>query len=82
MFLISWSVFPTKYFQPSLIFVSKAVDYLTEAPFKGALLQGRLLALPKIIALGWKGLPGTNILAYYIHNECTLKDLKYWLELP
>jgi hypothetical protein len=27
--------------------------------------MGRLLALPATIRLGWKGLPGTNTLAYY-----------------
>jgi hypothetical protein len=32
---------------------------------KGSSLKGRLLALPTNIRLGWKGLPGTNTLAYY-----------------
>jgi hypothetical protein len=31
----------------------------------------RLLALPKNIRLGWKGLQGTNSLAYYVHLENT-----------
>ncbi len=31
----------------------------------GAPLQGRLLTLPTNLRLGLKGLPGTNILAYY-----------------
>ncbi len=31
----------------------------------GAPLQGRLLALPTSNRLGWKSLPGTNIIAYY-----------------
>jgi hypothetical protein len=31
----------------------------------GAALWGRLLALPTNIRLGWKGLPGTNTLAYF-----------------
>jgi hypothetical protein len=30
-----------------------------------AKLLGRLLALPTNIRLGWKGVPGTNALAYY-----------------
>ncbi len=30
----------------------------------GAPLKGRFLALPANIRLGWKGLPGTNVLAY------------------
>ncbi len=36
------------------------VNFLT-----GALLYGRLLASPENTRLGWKGLPGTNTLAYY-----------------
>jgi hypothetical protein len=31
----------------------------------GAPLKGMLLASPTNIRLGWKGLPGTNTLAYY-----------------
>jgi len=31
----------------------------------GVPLKGRFLALPTNIRLGWKGLPGTNTLAYY-----------------
>jgi len=46
-------------FQPSLIFVYKNT-YLNEAEFKC-----RLLALPTNIRLVWKGLIGTNYLAYY-----------------
>jgi hypothetical protein len=34
-------------------------------PLLAALLYGRLLALPTKIRVGWKGLPGTNTLAYY-----------------
>jgi len=46
-----------KSFQPSLMFISKAVSYYRVKP----LLQlGRLLAVPTNIGLGWKGLPGTN----------------------
>jgi hypothetical protein len=33
-------------------------------PSEGAPLLGRILALPTNIRLGWKGLPGTNALAY------------------
>ncbi len=47
-----------KPFQPSLMFAVKAVAYPSEAPF-------RYLASPTNIRLGWKGLPGTNTLAYY-----------------
>jgi hypothetical protein len=32
---------------------------------QGAPLKGRFLALPTNIRLGWKGLPGTNTLAFY-----------------
>jgi hypothetical protein len=34
-------------------------------PLSGAQLLGRPPALPTNIRLGWKGLPGTNALAYY-----------------
>jgi hypothetical protein len=45
---------------------------LTSLPsLSGALLKGRLLALPANIGLGWKGLPGTNALAYYKKLELT-----------
>jgi hypothetical protein len=40
-------------------------------PILGAPLQGRLLALPTNIRLGWKGLPGTNALAYFENSELT-----------
>ncbi len=33
--------------------------------FSGAPLEGRLLASPTNIRLGWKSLPETNSLAYY-----------------
>ncbi len=52
------------------MFVGKAertqVKHLSDAP-----LKGRLLALPTNIRLGWKGLPGTNILAYYEKSQLT-----------
>jgi hypothetical protein len=37
----------------------------------GAPLQGMLLALPANIRLGWKYLPGANILAYYKNPQIT-----------
>jgi hypothetical protein len=37
----------------------------------GALLQGRLLALPSNNRLGWKGLPVTNTLAFYENSKIT-----------
>jgi hypothetical protein len=36
-------------------------------PLSGALLYGRLLASPANIKLGWKGLQGTNALAYSVN---------------
>jgi hypothetical protein len=41
----------------------KGGAYPNKASFR--LLLARLLALPTNIRLGWKGLPGTNALAYY-----------------
>jgi hypothetical protein len=37
----------------------------------GAPHEGRLLALPANIRLGWKGLPGINTLAYYKNLQIT-----------
>jgi len=54
---------PGKPFQPCLVFAGKAGAYLSESPFKTP-LYGRLLALPTNTRQGWKGLPGTNTLAY------------------
>ncbi len=48
---------PGKPFQHSLTFVSKARAYLSKEPL-------RLVTLPTNIRQGWKGLPGTNTLAY------------------
>jgi len=43
------------------MFAGKArVKHLSSAP-----IQGRLLSSLANIRLGWKGLPGTNALAYY-----------------
>ncbi len=52
--------FPGKPFQPSLMFAVKARAYPSEASFRCSTLD--LLANDK---LDWKGLPGTNTLAYY-----------------
>jgi len=41
------------------MFAGKVGAYPSES------LQGRPLALPTNIRLGWKGLPRTNTLAYY-----------------
>ncbi len=38
---------------------------------KGVLLE-KSLALPTNIRLGWRGLPGTNTLAYYENPEITV----------
>ncbi len=46
------------------MFVGKARAYPSEA-LSGASLYGRPLALPLNIRPGWKGLLGTNSLAYY-----------------
>jgi hypothetical protein len=49
------------------MFASKAGAYPREA-LSGAPLEGRFLALPANIRLGWKGLSVTNTLAYYKHT--------------
>ncbi len=71
MSLISQSVCKT--FQQSVIFVSKAGAYRGRTPehLKGASPQGRLLAFPTDIRLGWKGLPATNTVAYQEHLYVT-----------
>jgi hypothetical protein len=50
-------------FQPSLIFVSKAGNIRVKRPL-GAPLYGRLLLALLDISAEWKGLQGTNTLAY------------------
>ena len=55
---------PGKILQPSPMFVGKAGAYPIVEPLKGASIN-LPLALPANIRLGWKGLPGTNTLAYY-----------------
>ncbi len=42
----------------------RSLECLSLAHFR-APLQGRILALPTNIRLGWKGLPGKNTIAYY-----------------
>ncbi len=64
-----------KPFQPSLMFVNEAEAYLSET----VLLKRIPLALPTNIRLGWKALPGTNTLAYYIHSVIT--DVKSFIRL-
>ncbi len=56
--------FPSKPSQPSLMISAKAGAYPREEHLEGA-SHGQALALPSIIRLGRKGLPGTNTLAYY-----------------
>ncbi len=48
----------------------KAGAYLSEA-LTGVPFLDKLLALPAIIRLGWKGLLGTNALAYCENSEIT-----------
>jgi hypothetical protein len=48
------------------------VEHLKETP-----LKSRLLALLTKIRLSWKGLPGTNALAYYEHLQVT--DVKRFI---
>ncbi len=50
------------------------MKHLSDAPF-----YGRVLALPTNNSLGWKGLSGTNTLAYYENLEIT--DRKSFITL-
>jgi hypothetical protein len=45
----------------------------------GAPHYGKLLALPMSIRLGWKGLLGTDTLAYYENSQIT--DMKSFITL-
>ncbi len=54
------------------MFAGKAGAYPSEAPF-------RLLASPTNIRLGWKGMPGTNTLAYY--GKASLTAVKRFITL-
>ncbi len=61
--IYSWSLYYKTFYGGNLrIFLisQTRVKHLLGAP-----LQGRPLALPTNIRLGWKGLPGTNTLAHY-----------------
>jgi len=51
------------------MFVSKAEAYLSEATIR--CFKDRLVALPKDSGPSWKGLPGTNTLAYHEHSKIT-----------
>jgi hypothetical protein len=52
-------------FQPCLMFVGKARSLPQSGALKGASLT--LLPYPHI-RLGWKGLPGTNTVAYWAYS--------------
>ncbi len=52
-----------KLFELSLMFPVKAI--IRVKLLSGGPLKGKLLALSTNITLGWKGLLGTNTLAYY-----------------
>ena len=56
---------PGKPIQSSLMFAGKAKACLSGATHRQA------LAFPSDIRLGWKGLPGTNSLAYYERSYLT-----------
>jgi hypothetical protein len=45
--------------------------------FQGALLLWRVLALPMSTRLGKKGLPGTNVLAYFASSVSNKKDTSF-----
>ncbi len=59
------------HFRPSPMFVSKSGAFLSKTHFRFYPLE-MLLALPTNIVLGWKGLTGTNTLAYYEHFYITV----------
>jgi hypothetical protein len=58
------------YLQPMLEPIR--VEYL-----EGHHTNGKFLALPANIRLGWKGLPGTNTLAY--HDTATIMTVKSFI---
>ncbi len=64
---------PGKLFQPILMLVGNARTYPIEEPFKG-----RLLALHTNNRLGWRGLPGTNTLAYYVGGLDKFKTFNFF----
>jgi hypothetical protein len=47
----------------------------------GAPLYGKFLALPTNTRLGWKGLPGTNTLAYY-RNSLITTVISFMIRAP
>ncbi len=61
---------PGKPFRPSLRFAGMAGAYPSKAPFICFTL-GWAPCLNTNIRLGWKGLPGTNTLAYYENSSIT-----------
>ncbi len=67
MFVISYSVFHGKHLQPGLMFESKDRSTPKGSTFQVLPLRLSSLALPTNIEPVWKGLPGTNTLAYYKH---------------
>jgi hypothetical protein len=56
---------PDKSFQPRLMFVGTAGAYPIEEPLRCSTLGVGSWPLPTNIRLDWKGLLGTNTLAYY-----------------
>jgi hypothetical protein len=48
-----------------MITLQKTQFRKTNEALLGAPLLGRLMTLPIVIRLGWKGLPGMNALIYY-----------------
>jgi hypothetical protein len=57
-------IFPSRPFQPNLILVGKARSLLSSlAPKRYSL--GQLPGIRINIRQGWKGLPGTNTIAFY-----------------
>ncbi len=54
---------PDRSFQPSAKFLGKA----RSLPKSG--ISGVPLSLLESIRLGWKGLPRTNTLAYFVHSK-------------
>ncbi len=70
MFVISYSVWYDRSFQPNLMLASKAEAYKSEASFRCSILVYAPGLLTKI-RIGWKGSPCTNSLAYYKHLSIT-----------
>ncbi len=62
MFVISWSVRP---FQPKIMSVGEPRAYHRGGGHQKCAPLTKALAIFVNIRPGWKGLPGTNTLAYY-----------------